>query len=70
MILTDYDGYSEDYWKNTELNRGIFLNFSSADQLFLTDINLISVVCSGFRTAIYDMSNERVHHLHYLNSHL
>ena len=33
LILTDYDGYSEDYWKNTELNRGIFLNFSSADRI-------------------------------------
>lgn len=32
-MLTDHDGYSEDYLENAELNRSIFLNFSSADHL-------------------------------------
>ena len=31
-MLPDHDGYSEDYLENTELNRGIFLSLSSADQ--------------------------------------
>ena len=31
-MLPDHNGYSEDYLENTELNRGIFLSLSSADQ--------------------------------------
>ena len=33
MTLTDHDGYSENYLENTELNRGIFLSFSSGDYM-------------------------------------
>ena len=34
-MLPDHNGYSEDYLENTELNRGSFLSFSSADLYLL-----------------------------------
>lgn len=40
-MLTDHDGWSEDYLENTELNRSIFLSLSSADQPFYDKMTII-----------------------------